>query len=225
MQRISAVGATLRYACRARRILTAPTVEARRAQPDFYDNLDACFVHAWAALKLAPTPNRGAPFAAFRTPILATSDEHGWPQQRVMVLRGVDCKGFDQPVGTESGEQPISVPRLRFHTDRRSPKHKQLLASPRCSVLFYCKASKLQIRVNGIVELEELDKSSDVATAAWRGSSASSRRCYYMEAGPSESTSLERLRTLEDRVLSADAANENATSPHFACLMVDVHQL
>ena len=142
-----------------------------------------------------------------------------------MVLRGVDCKGFDQPVGTESGEQPISVPRLRFHTDRRSPKHKQLLASPRCSVLFYCKASKLQIRVNGIVELEELDKSSDVATAAWRGSSASSRRCYYMEAGPSESTSLERLRTLEDRVLSADAANENATSPHFACLMVDVHQL
>eukprot|EP00966_Prymnesium_polylepis_P263878 6096277-Prymnesium_polylepis.1 len=195
----------------------------RFPQPNFYNDLDACFHHAWSALRDAPTPRRSTPYAAFRKPVLASCDRQGYPHQRVMVLRGVDCEGLDEPTGAAA--QPASLPRLRFHSDVRAPKYRHFVESPRCAVLFYDKGQKLQLRVSGTVTLRELQAGCEEATAAWRGSAAASRRCYYMGAGPSERTSLEELLALEDDVLSADAANEEAISPHFACIFVHVHEL
>ena len=134
--------------CR-RRILTLANDANILDQPSFYSDLNAVFAHAWSILREAPIPSRSKPHAGFRTPTLASCDADGWPQQRVMVLRDVACDGADEGAAAAS-------PRLRFHSDRRAPKFQQLAASPKCSVLFYDKASKLQLRASGLATLHEL---------------------------------------------------------------------
>ena len=140
----------------ARNILTAATPETVGAQPAFYQDLQACFGFAWKKLEAAPK-RRTEPF---RTPTLATVDANGQPQQRVMVLRDVD-RGANR------------LPRLRFHSDVRAPKCAQLSTRPACSVLFYDKVEKVQVRANGLSEVCILADGAGSASAlhAWRASS------------------------------------------------------
>ena len=111
---------------------------------------------------------------------------------------------------------------MRFHSDRRAPKFAQLAASPKCSVLFYDKASKLQLRASGVATLHLGDGD---ATRAWRESNEASRRCYHVEEPPSAPTTLDRLRTLEEGVLAAAVGDADPPSAHFAAIVVHVQRL
>lgn len=82
-----------------------------------------------------------------RYPAVATAGEDG-PRLRVVVLR--------QVLAAER--------RLRFYTDRRSPKVAELAARPRLSWVFHDPLRRLQIRAEGPASLHG---SGDVAQRAW----------------------------------------------------------
>ena len=192
------------------------TEDAIRQQPAFYSNINECFAYAWQKLEAAPKM-RGNPF---RTPVFATCDERGVPHQRVMVLQDVECTGI--------GDKRITaLPRLRFHSDRRTPKCAQLMVRPECSALFYDRAAKVQLRVSGTAEVRLLTQCADDGSAleAWQNLNPSSRRCYFVEDAPSAVTTLERMNALETSMLSADVADPDNTSPQFTCLILHVREV
>lgn len=86
---------------------------------------------AWRVLHEAAAD----PGAGFRYVTLATVDESGQPQARMVVLRRVD----------------LSRRLLEFHTDIRSPKWAELTANPKATVLGYDATTRLQLRLTGQV--------------------------------------------------------------------------
>jgi pyridoxamine 5'-phosphate oxidase len=65
--------------------------------------------------------------------VVATADETGAPDARVVLLRGADDDG------------------LRFFTNRRSPKGRQLAARPSAAAVLYWRELRRQIRIRGPV--------------------------------------------------------------------------
>lgn len=72
-----------------------------------------------------------------RTAILASVDEKGMPQARVLIIREFD-------------EQDMQ---LRFFTDARSHKVVDMKASPNVQLVFYDAGQKLHFRMNGTATL------------------------------------------------------------------------
>ena len=129
--------------------------------------------------------NRGA---VCHTPTIATVDAAGSPRCRTVVLRGCDVEGR----------------RLRFHTDRRSAKVRELGASPALALHAYDAAAKLQLRLTGEAGLHNMDAEAD---AAWAAARAMSRECYRVEPGPG--TPLAAPQQVDEPALDLDAAREN----------------
>jgi len=71
---------------------------------------------------------------------------------------------------------------LRFHTDTRSSKWKELQNNDSISALFYDPSTRVQIRVNGKAILHFND---EMTSEAWQKTTLSSRRCYLTQASPS----------------------------------------
>lgn len=71
---------------------------------------------------------------------------------------------------------------LRFHTDIRSNKWKELQDSNSIGVLFYDPSTRVQIRVKGKAILHFNDQ---MTSEAWQKMTLSSRRCYLSLASPS----------------------------------------
>jgi pyridoxamine 5'-phosphate oxidase len=65
---------------------------------------------------------------------LATADADGAPDARMVLLKGVDARGFV------------------FFTNTRSAKGEQLAAHPRAALMFHWKSLRRQVRVRGAVE-------------------------------------------------------------------------
>jgi pyridoxamine 5'-phosphate oxidase len=105
---------------------------------------------------------------AFHTPCVATHC-NGDINLRTVVLR----KALPE------------IKELRFHTDTRSKKWKELTLNPSISALFYDAADRIQIRVKGRAELQV---KNDITAAAWQKTSLSSRRCYLTNFDPSSFT-------------------------------------
>jgi hypothetical protein len=129
--------------------------------PHYYNHLSACLATAWCLLERG-AKDRNSPF---HTLTLATVAANGAPDARTLVLRGVCSK----------------TNRLRFHTDRRTQKLEHLRHDPRCTVLGYDPAAKLQLRLEGEAVFH-LDDS--IAEDAWMRSQAQSRACYTQEMPP-----------------------------------------
>lgn len=125
------------------------------------DDLDAILADIWQRLVRGKADRR----SPFHTPIVASVDTNGAPQQRVMVLRHIDREAAT----------------LRFHTDLRSGKAAQLEANNQVSVIGYDEGAKVQIRLAGTGML--LPR-GDVADSAWQASAPSSRRCYLAKIAP-----------------------------------------
>lgn len=83
---------------------------------------------AW--LKEAETSEPNDPNAM----ALATVDEEGMPAQRMVLLKGVDSRGFV------------------FYTNYNSRKGRHLLGHPKAALLFHWKSLRRQVRVEGLVE-------------------------------------------------------------------------
>lgn len=101
----------------------------------------------------------------FHTPQVATVGEDGAPSVRTVVLRGVEP----------------AARRLRFHTDRRSRKARELAAEPRLAIHAYHPAARIQLRLWGTATLHRDDA---VAEAAWAATRPFSRACYRLAAAP-----------------------------------------
>jgi pyridoxamine 5'-phosphate oxidase len=65
---------------------------------------------------------------------LATADADGYPDVRMVLLKGFDAKGFV------------------FYSNAESAKGRQLAANPRAALAFYWKTLKRQVRVRGLIE-------------------------------------------------------------------------
>ena len=73
---------------------------------------------------------------------VATASRAGVPSARMVVLRGVDVRGFV------------------FYTDYRSAKSADLRENPRAALVFYWRELGRQIRISGTVHRVSLDESS-----------------------------------------------------------------
>lgn len=65
---------------------------------------------------------------------LATADASGFPDVRMVLLKGVDAQGFV------------------FYTNAESAKGRQIEANPRAAAVFHWKSIRRQVRVRGLVE-------------------------------------------------------------------------
>ena len=68
---------------------------------------------------------------------LATADRDGFPDSRIVLLKGVDVQGFV------------------FYTNMESAKGIQLRANPRAALNFHWKTLRRQVRVRGLIGLAE----------------------------------------------------------------------
>lgn len=101
----------------------------------------------------------------FHTPCVATIDS-GEVNMRTVVLRKA------LPILRE----------LRFHTDTRSNKWKELAINNSISALFYDASSRIQLRIKGKAEFHF---NNDITDEAWQKTALSSRRCYLINESPS----------------------------------------
>ncbi|WP_457790725.1 DUF1330 domain-containing protein [Pseudomonas sp. PL-6] len=127
-------------------ILEGQDGSAPAAQSDLERlDLERTEAAAWAELKAAVA----RPESGFRYLSLCSVDAENKPQARMVVLRRVDS----------------SSRVLEFHTDMRSPKWHELRANPNATVLGFCAQTRLQFRLQGLVELH--DCASEGAQTAW----------------------------------------------------------
>lgn len=73
---------------------------------------------------------------------LATVSEDGAPDARIVLLKGVDERGFT------------------FFTDYRSQKGRDLLAHPKAAVVFFWQELERQVRIRGTVRMLEREESA-----------------------------------------------------------------
>lgn len=103
--------------------------------------------------------------AAFHLAQVATVTSDRRPAMRTVVLRAADPEAR----------------LLRFHTDRRSGKVRELHGNPAIGILFHDAALKTTVRINGSATVHTDDA---VASAAWAESRPFSRACYLAEHTP-----------------------------------------
>jgi pyridoxamine 5'-phosphate oxidase len=151
--------------------------------PSFYDDLGETLAEAWRLIARGVADRR----SPFHHPVVATLGTDGAPQARTVILRGCDV-----PVRT-----------LRFHTDARSEKAREITADARAALHFYDPGAKIQLRLSGAASLHRDDA---VADAAWEGSRVFSRQCYGIAPGPGTPIAAGSDFTLPDVTDEATAA-------------------
>jgi pyridoxamine 5'-phosphate oxidase len=167
------------------------------------DDLDSVFADIWQRLVRGKADRH----AAFHTPVVASVDADGAPQQRVMVLRKVDKDAAT----------------LRFHTDARSAKAAQLAENALISVIGYDAGAKIQIRVSGRGRVET---DTALASESWASSPPSSRRCYLALTAPGSKNDAPTSGLpvhVEDRVPTLPETELGRAN--FAVLVVEIHHL
>jgi len=101
----------------------------------------------------------------FHSPTVSSIDESGI-NSRVMVLREFNLKKRF----------------MRFHTDYRAPKIKQFKKNNIASVLCYDPILKIQIKLQGIIDV---NYHNSITRSAWDGSTTRSKKCYSVKGGSS----------------------------------------
>ena len=129
--------------------------------PDTYDQISETLSTAESILDNAVDNAK----TLFHTLILSSHDE-GKIASRVVVLREFNSKERY----------------LRFHTDARAPKIKHFQKNSNASILGYDPALKIQLKLQGNVEVHLKD---DVTISSWNESTTRSKKCYSVEGGSS----------------------------------------
>ena len=130
-------------------------------QAAFYNDLAASLEMAWQLWGRGTVDRH----SGFHTPVVTSVDADGNPQARTMILRAVDREART----------------MRFHTDVRSAKMLHWKSKPRVCILGYDASKKIQLRVDGRVDLHMTDA---VADDAWRNSRPESLAAYGVEISP-----------------------------------------
>ena len=127
-------------------------------------NADTIHDSVWSKLE-AGGSNRRSPF---HTPVLGTVGLDGLAQVRTVVLRRVDR----------------STRMICCHTDRRSPKVREIMAADTVSWLFYDPSDGIQVRARGTCRVHT-GSEDPLACETWRGVRPHSRVCYHAPHPPS----------------------------------------
>ena len=100
----------------------------------------------------------------FRTPVFICGNEKDL-DGRVVVLRKADQdENF-----------------IQFHSDIRSSKIKKIKKNPACSILFYGKEEKIQLRIKIHCEI---NYKNEITKESWEKTGHISRKCYLVTDGP-----------------------------------------
>jgi pyridoxamine 5'-phosphate oxidase len=113
--------------------------------------------------------------------VLATTDAAGRPSARLVLLRGVDARGFV------------------FFTNYNSRKGRELAGNPHAALCFYWASLDEQIRIEGRVERVSADESDAYFAGRPRGSQLGAWASDQSEVLPSRESLEEKYREIERR--------------------------
>ncbi len=160
------------------------------------DTLDT----AWACMKAGAAPGK----SRFSMVQVATIGSDGAPRARTVVIRSADANARE----------------LAFHTDRRSPKIRELTADPRVTIIGYDMEAGQQVRIEGIARMHIGDSE---ALEAWGDCRAESRVCYRADHAPGE--------TLDDpghgdvKAAAGPAGDQKTGFQHFCRVVIQVTKI
>ncbi len=160
------------------------------------DTLDT----AWACMKAGAAPGK----SRFSMVQLATIGSDGAPRARTVVIRSVDT----------------TTRELAFHTDRRSPKIKELTADPRVNIIGYDMEAGQQVRIEGTARMHIGDSE---ALAAWGDSRADSRVCYQADHAPG--VALDDPRLGDVKVVADPTGDQKIGFQHFCRVVIQVTKI
>ena len=126
----------------------------------YYENSNEIEKKLWGLLTEA-VKNRGS---EFRTPIFICGNDTDI-DGRVVVLRKADQKNNF----------------IQFHSDIRSSKIEKIKKNPNCSILFYGKKEKIQLRLKTECEV---NFNNEITKESWKKTGHVSRKCYLVTNGP-----------------------------------------
>lgn len=113
--------------------------------------------------------------------VLATTDGAGQPSARLVLLRGVDARGFV------------------FFTNYNSRKGRELATNPHAALCFYWTSLDEQIRIEGSVERVSQEESDEYFAGRPRGSQLGAWASDQSDVLPSRETLEEKYREIERR--------------------------
>ena len=127
---------------------------------NYYENFEEIEKKLWGLLKEAVKDRN----SEFRTPAFICGDNKDL-DGRIVVLRKVDPKNNF----------------IQFHSDIRSTKIKQIKKNPNCSMLFYGKKEKIQLRLKTECEV---NFNNEITKESWKKTGHISRKCYLVTNSP-----------------------------------------
>ena len=126
----------------------------------YYENPEEIEKKIWSLLTNAVKDRS----SDFRTPIFICGNEKDF-DGRVVVLRKADQKNNF----------------IQYHSDIRSTKIKKIKKNSNCSILFYGKEEKIQLRIKVNCEV---NYNNQVTKESWEKTGHISRKCYLVTKGP-----------------------------------------
>ena len=126
----------------------------------YYENSSEIEKKIWSLLANAVTDRS----SEFRTPVFICGNDQDL-DGRVVVLRHVDKQNNF----------------IQYHSDIRSSKIEKIKKNPNCSILFYGKEEKIQLRIKAACEI---NYKNNVTKQSWEKTGHISRKCYLVTNGP-----------------------------------------
>jgi len=113
-------------------------------------------------------------------------------------------------------------PAIWFHSDRRSKKILHLEENENVSALFYDKSRKVQLRINGIADIEEdIEHNKKI----WDSMKPESKLCYMGPYAPSQKISQFEPNTLEKSAHDLDKEDEHLGLSRFCRIRITIKKL
>ena len=126
----------------------------------YYEDINEIEKKFWSLLTEAVKERS----SEFRTPVFICGNEKDL-DGRVVVLRKADQKNNF----------------IQFHSDIRSSKIEKIKKNPNCSILFYGKKEKIQLRLKTECEV---NFNNEIMKESWEKTGHVSRKCYLVNNGP-----------------------------------------
>ena len=126
----------------------------------YYEDINEIEKKFWSLLTEAVKERS----SEFRTPVFICGNEKDL-DGRVVVLRKADQKNNF----------------IQFHSDIRSSKIEKIKKNPNCSILFYGKKEKIQLRLKTECEV---NFNNEITKESWKKTGHVSRKCYLVTNGP-----------------------------------------
>jgi 3-hydroxyisobutyrate dehydrogenase len=128
--------------------------------PDHYNDIDKIYDEIWSRLRIGKKDRN----SEFHQCYVASSGNE-FPSVRTVVLRHVDK----------------DLLTIGFHTDIRSSKINDIKTNSNVTVLLYDHAAKIQLKINGIAEINHKNANTK---AIWSNIRDFSKKCYLVKNAP-----------------------------------------